>query len=94
MVVCGVGVGQILVIIFINKVVVEMCEWVVGLVGEKVWYMWVLMFYFICVCILCNQVVLIEGFNFNFLIYDVDDLWWLLQMVGCDLGLDIKWYLL
>src|SRR5271168_3277780 len=42
--------------------------------------------------VLRNQASLIEGLNSNFSIYDADDSRRLLQMIGRDMGLDIKRY--
>ena len=54
--------------------------------------MWVSTFHSTCVRILRNQASLIEGLNSNFSIYDADDSRRLLQMIGRDMGLDIKRY--
>ncbi len=54
--------------------------------------MWVSTFHSSCVRILRNQASLIEGLNSNFSIYDADDSRRLLQMIGRDMGLDIKRY--
>lgn len=69
---CYVLLWYILVIIFINKVVWEMKEWVVKFLGEVGNDVWVLIFYVLCVWILCCDIEQL-GYNWVFMIVDISE---------------------
>ena len=87
-----VGPGQILAMSFTINAAAVLRERVVQLVGPRARRMWVSTFHSTCVRILRNQASLVPGLNSNFSIYDADDSRRLLQMIGKDMGLEIKRY--
>lgn len=69
---CGVNFYNILVIMFMNKVVCEMKLWIGNLMGGEVEFIWIFIFYLMCVWILCCDIDWI-GYECNFIILDGSD---------------------
>lgn len=87
----GIVFWEIFVLIFINKVVCEMKEWIGKVVGLRVNCVWVGIFYFIFVCIFWVEVEKI-GYLFNFIIYDLDDFKSVIWLIIQEMNLNKDYY--
>lgn len=80
---------NILVIIFINKVVCEMKECVESIFGLGVDDIWIFIFYSMCVWILCRDIDWI-GINCNFFIFDMVDQFLVIKGILKECNFDLK----
>lgn len=89
----GVVLDSILVVIFINKIVREMKECIVEMVGFYVINIWIYIFYVFGVKVLRRDIEYLKmGYIVNFNIIDEDDVKVMVRKIIKDLNLDIKFY--